>query len=407
MVSIEVEKNPAISHLSAPPCNAHVMAVCLRVCGVTPFRPADAAAFANPRFTSPTRAPWYSTAQIAPDLRQRRRWPKSLRGIGAGARRLFVMRSPSAIRYMVPRSRSNQPPTVFGSNPMRSSASLRVPVYSPIRINRAMCAALTGSTAGQGAEVLDADAGTHIDPVVGGTVNNAGRYTWSASPAGWNRIGGTGLSGVNADLRAIGIVKMSGLSSAARATAIHEALAAGVCRIYEKGTWSVNAGIIFPANALLEVGPGVILQKVGATEFIRSANVGTADRISGIKIEGQGIIRGLGAVTGSITGIWGDVALLNCDDGYVRGVTFEATDCGVQHSGYRFDVEHVAAPKTAVAFNGPGLQQVALQITHTGTSGDPVRLDACPSAEKSVTVGDIVARGLMACILWLRSSSGL
>ncbi|XZQ30018.1 hypothetical protein ACTTAL_03375 [Rhodobacter capsulatus] len=58
----------------------------------------------------------------------------------------------------------------------------------------AVLSTLTGSTAGQGAEVLDADTGTHTDPVAGGTVSNAGRYTWSASPAGWRRIGGTGLS---------------------------------------------------------------------------------------------------------------------------------------------------------------------------------------------------------------------
>lgn len=50
-------------------------------------------------------------------------------------------------------------------------------------------AALTGSQTGESAEVLVADTGTHTDPVVGGTVANAGRYTWSASPAGWKRIG--------------------------------------------------------------------------------------------------------------------------------------------------------------------------------------------------------------------------
>jgi lysophospholipase L1-like esterase len=54
--------------------------------------------------------------------------------------------------------------------------------------------AITGTAAGQGAEVLDADTGTHTDPVVGGTVANAGRFTWSASPAGWKWIGATGLS---------------------------------------------------------------------------------------------------------------------------------------------------------------------------------------------------------------------
>ena len=53
---------------------------------------------------------------------------------------------------------------------------------------------MTGSTDGTGAEVLDTDTGTHTDPVAGGTVNNAGRYSWSATPAGWRRIGDTGLS---------------------------------------------------------------------------------------------------------------------------------------------------------------------------------------------------------------------
>jgi hypothetical protein len=44
-------------------------------------------------------------------------------------------------------------------------------------------------SAGQGAEVIPADTGTHTDPVVGGTVANAGLYVWSASPAGWKWVG--------------------------------------------------------------------------------------------------------------------------------------------------------------------------------------------------------------------------
>lgn len=51
-----------------------------------------------------------------------------------------------------------------------------------------------GAFAGQGAEVLDTDTGAHTDPVAGGTVANAGRYSWSTSPAGWKRIGSTGLT---------------------------------------------------------------------------------------------------------------------------------------------------------------------------------------------------------------------
>jgi hypothetical protein len=73
-------------------------------------------------------------------------------------------------------------------------------VESAVTTNRIVKATWTalnaspGTAAGQGAEVLDSDAGTHTDPVVGGTVANAGVYSWSTSPAGWQRIGSTGLS---------------------------------------------------------------------------------------------------------------------------------------------------------------------------------------------------------------------
>lgn len=49
--------------------------------------------------------------------------------------------------------------------------------------------AIAGTRAGQPGAVPASDVGTHADPVVGGTVKNAGAYTWSTSPAGWRRIG--------------------------------------------------------------------------------------------------------------------------------------------------------------------------------------------------------------------------
>lgn len=48
---------------------------------------------------------------------------------------------------------------------------------------------ITGTTNGQAGRVAGPDAGTHTDPVVGGTVANEGEYAWSASPAGWQRVG--------------------------------------------------------------------------------------------------------------------------------------------------------------------------------------------------------------------------
>ncbi|MBN9035453.1 MAG: right-handed parallel beta-helix repeat-containing protein [Rhizobiales bacterium] len=50
--------------------------------------------------------------------------------------------------------------------------------------------AITGAHTGQPAQVYGPDAGTHTDPVVGGTVANTGTFIWSASPAGWRRVGG-------------------------------------------------------------------------------------------------------------------------------------------------------------------------------------------------------------------------
>lgn len=48
--------------------------------------------------------------------------------------------------------------------------------------------AVVGTRVGQPAEVPATDAGTHTDPVVGGTKANAGQYRWSASPAGWEWV---------------------------------------------------------------------------------------------------------------------------------------------------------------------------------------------------------------------------
>lgn len=62
--------------------------------------------------------------------------------------------------------------------------------YGDARIERswAALAAVTGMAAGDTAQVVSTDTGTHTDPVVGGAVSNAGVFKYSASPAGWERI---------------------------------------------------------------------------------------------------------------------------------------------------------------------------------------------------------------------------
>lgn len=53
----------------------------------------------------------------------------------------------------------------------------------------AQLAAIPPTRNGQPGSVTTADAGTHTDPVVGGTVPNSGMFTGSLSPLGWRRVG--------------------------------------------------------------------------------------------------------------------------------------------------------------------------------------------------------------------------
>lgn len=74
------------------------------------------------------------------------------------------------------------------------AAADRAQVSGPTLARWDLLAALTGATPGSGAEVLEADSGSHSDPVTGETVPNAGHYSWQAAPPGWQRIRTTGLS---------------------------------------------------------------------------------------------------------------------------------------------------------------------------------------------------------------------
>lgn len=60
--------------------------------------------------------------------------------------------------------------------------------YPAIKATWSALNALPGVRSGQMASVPTTDAGTHTDPVVGGTVPNSGTYSWSVSPAGWQRV---------------------------------------------------------------------------------------------------------------------------------------------------------------------------------------------------------------------------
>lgn len=69
--------------------------------------------------------------------------------------------------------------------------------------------AIAGTEALKAARVLASDTDTHTDPVVGGTVPNAGEFRWSTSPAGWKRIG----SGPDVPNAAINLVENGNLAN--------------------------------------------------------------------------------------------------------------------------------------------------------------------------------------------------
>ncbi|TBG38531.1 hypothetical protein ELG78_16765 [Rhizobium leguminosarum] len=66
---------------------------------------------------------------------------------------------------------------------------------------------IAGTRNGQGAEVIESDAGTHLAATStgynGASVPNAGRYTWNSSWSRWVRIGSSGLASVLAALETV------------------------------------------------------------------------------------------------------------------------------------------------------------------------------------------------------------
>lgn len=76
-----------------------------------------------------------------------------------------------------------------GSGPLADAiAAATVGTVGPME-TWASLAAIPPNRDGQAASVVNTDAGTHTDPVAGGTVNNRGIYRGSMSPLGWRRTG--------------------------------------------------------------------------------------------------------------------------------------------------------------------------------------------------------------------------
>lgn len=91
--------------------------------------------------------------------------------------------------------------------------ALELEADSILKATWAELAAISGTRDGQRAFVPNSDGGTHTDPVVGGTVDNAGTYSWSGAEEGWERVDDyQDVTGVAEDLSDLdnAVVKLAG-----------------------------------------------------------------------------------------------------------------------------------------------------------------------------------------------------
>ena len=144
--------------------------------------------------------------------------------------------------------------------------------------------AITGASEGVGAVVVGSDTGTHTDPVVGGVVQNAGVYSWSTSPAGWERIGDNYMSAAS-DAEGIAGTSTTKVMTPHADAAAMTARLAGVVSTETDATrdTSVIRPIATFAGGPSGVSPLGVNTKTGATaviaiddhgDIIRSAAVG-------------------------------------------------------------------------------------------------------------------------------------
>ncbi|MDT6941952.1 hypothetical protein RI570_21470 [Brucella pseudogrignonensis] len=110
----------------------------------------------------------------------------------------------------VPSSGANNPKKAeirqFISEIDRQVDELSVSGDTVTKATWAQLSAVAGTRNGQRGYV-EADSGTHTDPVVGGTVQNNGIYTWSTSPAGWRWLRFDDYNALRIDAKRKGIVQ--------------------------------------------------------------------------------------------------------------------------------------------------------------------------------------------------------
>jgi hypothetical protein len=158
----------------------------------------------------------------------------------------------------------------------------------------ALLAAATGMAANDVAQVVSSDTGTHTDPVVGGTVANAGVYRYSASPAGWQRIANLESTAAAAS------------AAAAAASAIASAAAPGkplAAFDFQHGQYYPSADALVTATTIRPAFDRITGKRIGA--HVESARRGIARNDFAGAVEGGALPTGWGA--SGLTAITSDI----------------------------------------------------------------------------------------------------
>jgi len=130
-----------------------------------------------------------------------------------------------------------------------------------------------GPADGAVAQVSTSDAGSHTDPVVGGTVSNSGLYQWSADPAGWQWVSATDAFLAQEALAEIEPAKDAALLeiSTAKDAAVLEVETEGAAQVALATT---QAGIATTQAGIATAAVGAVLQ---APEITLQPDDGVAD----------------------------------------------------------------------------------------------------------------------------------
>lgn len=226
--------------------------------------------------------------------------------------------------------------------------------------------AIPGTRAGQPGRVTGPDAGTHTDPVVGGTKANIGEYAWSEAPAGWQWLQATPTS-------IEGTTVSTGADDAGKATLLDAAgkLDGSVLNSTASRTGAGDAGkvVTLPTGGYFDPSFYHPYETIDAISK-RSSSVAAAATLD---LEGGGISGDYVPITGSTP-----VTAVTLGDGHARwlkfvhGTTFVVGAALVGDNGgadvvfAAGDMAYVRAESAAVYFRTFPAARLRTATTSTG-----------------------------------------